>query len=99
MVDAGRKLRIVMGDVEQSLVRTADERLDDVKDPAAMGRIESVHGFIQDQQFRILDEGAGEQAEALLTAGESQIRPLRQSFDTEDSHPFAAPCQLFRTGV
>ena len=57
MVDAGRKLRIVMGDVEQSLVRTAD------------------------------------------AAGESQIRPLRQSFDTEDSHPFAAPCQLFRTGV
>ena len=99
MVDAGWELRIEMGDVEQSLVRTADKSLDDMQDTAAMDRIETVHRFVQDQQFRILDKGSCEKAEALFTAGESQIGAFRQSFYTEDSHPLAAPGQLFRTGV
>ena len=59
VADAGREFFVIVRDEEQGFVRTADEGLDDVADLAAVRGIQSVHRFVQDEQFRILHEGAG----------------------------------------
>ena len=80
-------------------MRAADEGFDDPQGQAPVLRIESVHRFIQDEQFRILDEGAGKQAEALLAAGQSQIGAVRQVFNAKKGHPFPAALQLSGAGM
>ena len=83
-----------MRDHDECLVRTPYKCVYDFLDAGTVVRVEAVHRLVKDQELRILDEGAGEQAEPLLAAGEPQLRPLREPLYPEDTHPCTADIQL-----
>ena len=89
MVDAtGVFLRIV-GYHHEGFSRSAAIAVQQSFHMLPLGLVQPLQGFIQDVERRILDEGAGHQAHALLAAGQPQERSLRQVADSEFLHPSA----------
>ena len=58
MVDAGRTLFEVVTDENKRFARTLAESIDDILDEPAVVVVETVKGFVENQQFRILDKGS-----------------------------------------
>ena len=59
VVDDGGELFLVVGDEDESFVRTLTEGLDDLIDQSAVMVIETVKGLVENQQVGILDKGSG----------------------------------------
>lgn len=87
MVDAFGEFLLIVGHHDEGLVRTLAEGLYDVLDEAAVGEVKTVEGFIEDEEVGVLDEGTGEEYEALLTTRQFQEGAVGEVTDTEDVHP------------
>ena len=85
-----------MGHHQQRFPRPAAEGLDDAAHEGAAARVQPVQRLVQDQQRGVLDEGAGQEAQALLAAGEGEERTLVEGADAKRVHPPAARLQLLR---
>ena len=68
MVDACRKFFLIMCHHNHRLVVALAERLDDVLHQTSVVIVETMQWLIQDEQFRVLDEGTGKENQALLSA-------------------------------
>lgn len=69
VADAGREFVDIMGNDEKRDARVGTIGLDDMSGAEAVIVIKPVERFIEDEEVRTLHESAGEQAEALFTAG------------------------------
>ena len=87
MVDAtGIFLRIV-GYHHEGFSRRAAIAVQQSLHMLPLGLVQPLQGLVQDIKRRILDEGAGHQAQALLAAGDAKERPFRQMPNLEFLHP------------
>ena len=68
MRDAVGKLFLVVRDHDERLVRPLAEQLDNLTDKAAVTVIETVKGFIKDEEFRVFHKGTSQEAEPLFAA-------------------------------
>lgn len=67
--DAAGELFGVVRDDDEGDVGLSAVVLDDLRGHQAVGVVESVEGLVEDEEIGGFDEGAGEEAEALLAAG------------------------------
>ena len=87
MGDAAGELFGVVRDDDEGDVGLRTVVLDDLRGHQAVGVIESVEGLVEDEKVGGLDEGAGEEAEALLAAGHAKEGAVCEVVDAEASHP------------
>ena len=59
VVDDGGELFLVVGDEDESLVRTLAEGLDDIIHQTAVVVVKSVKGLVENQQVGVFDKGSG----------------------------------------
>ena len=95
--DAVGKFFLIMRDKDECLVRTKAELLDNLTDKASVAVVETVKGFVEDEQFGVFDEGTGQKAEPLLAAAQLQERAVGKFFYAEDTHPVETCLPLFWT--
>ena len=97
--DAGGIFGGEVADEDEGFVGTTDEGFDDAFGHFGTRGVEAVEGLVKDEEFGVFDEGAGEQAEALLAAGEFEEGALGDVSDAENFHPFVTEGHLLRGGV
>ena len=97
MGDAAGELFGVVRDDDEGDVGLGAVVLDDLCSHQAVRVIESVEGLVEDEEVGGFDEGAGEEAEALLTAGHSKEGAVCEVVDVEASHPGEAGLALLGT--
>ena len=66
MCDAGRQLLFIMRHHDQSLVRTLAEGGDYFLDFLAVGEVEAMEWFVENEEFGILDKCTCQQAKTLF---------------------------------
>lgn len=81
---------LVVGDHDEGLVAALAEGVDDFLYHFAVEGVESVQGLVEDEQLGVLDEGAGQEYQALLAAGELQEGAVGKVFDAKEAHPHTA---------
>ena len=99
MVDAGGEFFLIVGDKDEGLVVTFGKSLNDLLYELAVGGVETMKGFVENQQLGVFHEGAGKEHQALLTAGKLQEGALLGAFNTEYPHPETAFLIVFFGGV
>ena len=99
VVDAGGQFVLVVRHHHQRFARPVAEGVDDAAHEDAVPRVQPVQGFVQDEQLGVLDEGAGQEAEALLAAAEGEEGASLQVADAEGLHPPTAGVQFLRLGA
>lgn len=70
VVDAGRQLAVVVAHHNERFGGVAAVVINDVLHFYSVGIIETVEGFVKNQQLWVLDKGSCEQSQSLLAAGE-----------------------------
>lgn len=85
--DAAGELFGVVRDDDEGDVGLSAVVLDDLRGHQAVGVVESVEGLVEDEEIGGFDEGAGEEAEALLAAGHTEEGAFCEVVDAEASHP------------
>ena len=68
VVDAGGTLVLVVAYEDERLVWMLAEIIDDLLHKLAVGVVKTVKGLVEDEQFGVLDESAGQEHQALLAA-------------------------------
>ena len=99
MVDASRESFLVVGDEDEGFVGALGKGLNDLFYELAVGGVETMKGFVENQQLGVFHEGAGKEHKALLTAGKLQEGALLGAFNTEYPHPETAFLIVFLRGV
>ena len=98
MCDTFGELFFVMRYHYEGLVLTTAEGVYNFFHKSTMLKVKAMQGFVQNQQFGVLDKGTGQEAQALLSAAEFQERAVGQFFYAEDVHPSETDFPLFRLG-
>ena len=69
VVDAWWRLLFEVGVVDERLPRLFAKPFDDIEGVSLVLLVESVQGFVEDKQVRVLYHGAGEERQALFSTG------------------------------
>lgn len=90
VVDASWQFFLVVCHHDHRLVVALAERLDDILHQSAIDVVKSMQWFVENQKFRVLDEGSCQENQALLATGEFEEPDLFLSFQSENLHPKTA---------
>ena len=99
MGDAAGEFLLIMCYHYEGFVRAAAEGVYYVLDEGAVSEVKSVQGFVQYEQFGILDKGAGQETQALFAAAEFEEGAVSEVFYSEDAHPMETDLFLFGLGT
>jgi len=99
MVDCFWQLIMVMGDVDQAEGGVGTQLVKKVEEEAAVGIVEALAGFIQDEEGRIVDKGAREEDQALLACREGLEGFLGKVCHVKDVQPVAGGFGLLGRGA
>ena len=83
-----------MGDHHEGLAGSAAETVQQSFHIVPMVLVQALQEFVQDIQGRILDKGAGDQAQALLPAGEPEERESGLSSNGPIENRSMSPCRF-----
>ena len=68
-VDAGRQLPDIVADVDERRIESPAKSIDQGAEPFRLFLVQSLTGFVENEQGRVLDQGSREQGPALLARG------------------------------
>ena len=94
MRDAGRLLIVVVRDHDEGDVGIGTIVLDDGCGTQAPFVVETVEGFVEDEEVGRFDESSRQEAEALFAAAHVQEHPVGQMLNAENAHPGEAGLPL-----
>ena len=99
MVDAVGQFLLVVGHHNERFVLSVAEGLDYLFHALAVGLVEAVQGFVEDEQFGVLHQGSGKEHKALLAAGELEEACGGKVADAKYLHPEEAGGVVARVGL
>jgi len=98
MVKAVEVILGFVGDVEELGESGRNDAVDDAKDESSINGVESLAGFVEDEEWRSFDESAGDKEEALLPEAQRAERLGGERGHADDFEPLAGNLELGRVG-
>ena len=88
----------LVGDVEELGESGYNDVVDDPKDESPINAVESLARFVEDEEWWLLDESAGDEEEALLPEAQRAERLGGERGHADDFEPLAGNLELGRVG-
>ena len=88
----------LVGDVEKLGESGCNDAVDDAKDESPINAVESLAGFVEDEEWWLFDESAGDEEEALLPEAQRAERLGGERGHADDFEPLAGNLELGRVG-
>ena len=79
----------LVGDGEELGESGRNDAVDDAKDESSINGVESLAGFVEDEEWRLFDESAGDKQEALLPEAQRAERLGGERGHADDFEPLA----------
>ena len=98
MGDATRKLIGIVGHDDESDGRVGTVVFYDACGHDAVGFVETMEGFVEDEQVRGFYEGSSQETKTLLATADAEKGAVRQMLDAEASHPRKTGLALLGAG-